>query len=58
MTVREKKATNALKMIQKLVFVAKDTPIPGTVLTAIMNAPNESEADKLIKQFFESKFYS
>lgn len=54
LTIREKKAANSLKMIQKLVFVAKENPIPGSVIKAVMNAPSEKEADKLIKQFFES----
>lgn len=43
-------------MIQKLVFVANDTPILGSVITSVMNAPSEADADKIIKQFFESKF--
>jgi len=54
LTVREKKASNALKMIQKLVFVANDSPILGSVITSVMNAPNEADADKIIKHFFES----
>ncbi len=52
---KEQKANNALKMIQKLVFVAKDRPIPGSVITAVVNASNNEAADKHIREFFESK---
>jgi len=52
---REKKATNALKMVQKLVFVAKDRPIPGSVVTNVITASSNEAADQVIKEFFESK---
>ncbi len=42
-------------MIQKLVFVAKDRHIPGSVITDVVNAPNNEEADKKIREFYESK---
>ena len=45
-------------MVEKLVFVAKESPIPGSVVTGVMNAPNNEAADKIIKEFFESNFFS
>lgn len=52
---KAKQAANTLKMVEKLVFVAKESPIPGSVVTGVMNAPNNEAADKIIKEFFETK---
>jgi len=49
------KLGNSLNMVNKLCFVAKDRAIPGQTITAVMNAATNEEADKIIKDYFESK---
>lgn len=49
------KLGNALNMVNKLCFVAKENAIPAPTILAVMNAGNNEEAERLIKEYFESK---